>query len=99
MDFKGKKSTYKVIPAPAGSRFSQILLVGIGNPEKNTALDWQKIGDLAVRSSVKHFKKAAQIAIDTNPENTANIAFGAALGAYGFDKYFTDKKRHKRQSK
>ena len=98
VDFKGKKLTYRVIPAPAGSQFSQILLVGLGNTEKHTALDWQKIGDLAVRSSVKHFKKAVPIAIDTKPDNTANIAFGAALGAYGFDKYFTDEKRHKRQS-
>ena len=96
-EFKGKKLTAKVIPAPAGSQFSQILLVGLGNTEELTALDWQKIGDLAVRSSVKYFKKAAPIAIDTNPENTANIAFGASLGAYGFDKYFTDAKRHKRQ--
>ncbi|NNE67041.1 MAG: leucyl aminopeptidase [Pyrinomonadaceae bacterium] len=98
VDFKGKKLTYKVIPAPAGSKFSQILLVGLGNTKELTPLDWQKIGDLAVRSSVKHFKKAAQITIDTNPGNTANIAFGASLGAYSFDKYFTDKKRHKRQS-
>ncbi|REJ77956.1 MAG: leucyl aminopeptidase [Acidobacteria bacterium] len=98
MGFKGKKLTYEVIPAPAGSKFSRILLVGLGNTEALTALDWRKIGDLAVRSSVKHFGKAAPIAIDTNPRGTANIAFGASLGAYGFDKYFTDKARHKRQS-
>ncbi len=98
IDFKGKKLKTKVIPAPTGSNFSQILLVGLGTATELTPLEWQKVGDIAVRTSVKSFKKAAMIAIDSNPENTANIAFGAALGAYNFDKYFTDKKRHKRQS-
>ncbi len=97
-DFKGNRLSYKVIPAPAGTNFAQILLVGLGNTNELNALDWRKIGDLAVRRSVRYFKKAVPIAIDTNSENTANIAFGASLGAYGFDKYFTDKTRHKRQS-
>ncbi len=97
-DFKGNRLSYKVIPAPAGTNFAQILLVGLGDTNELNALDWRKIGDLAVRHSVRYFKKAVPIAIETNSENTANIAFGASLGAYGFDKYFTDKTRHKRQS-
>ena len=99
VDFKGKKLSTKVIPAPAGSDFTQILVVGLGNKAELTTLEWQKVGDLAIRNSVKSFKEAAQIAIDTTPENTANIAFGAALGGYNFDKYFSDEDKHKRQSK
>ncbi|WP_169303003.1 leucyl aminopeptidase [Thalassotalea mangrovi] len=96
--FKGKKMTTQVITAPKGSGYDQILLVGLGkNDNSNTTLDWQNIGGNAVQAAIKAFKSAPTMAFDTPKDITANIAYGAKLGSYYFDKYYTDAKRHKHQ--
>lgn len=97
--FKGKKMATKVITAPKGSGYDQILLVGLGKDDNsNTPLDWQKIGGNAVQAAIKAFKEAPAMAFDLSKDASANLAYGAKLGSYYFDKYYTDEKRHKYQA-
>jgi leucyl aminopeptidase len=44
---------------------------------------------------IKHFSAAVPMAITADPGSTAHVAYGAKLGAYYFDKYYTDSERHK----
>jgi leucyl aminopeptidase len=97
-DFKAKKMSTKVITAPMGSGFDQILLVGLG--AKDTAItdvDWQNVGGNAIQEAVSSFKSAPPMVFDTSAEAAANIVLGAKLGSYYFDKYYTDSERHKSQ--
>lgn len=99
VEFDGKAKSTKVITAPMGSKYSQILLVGLGEKaEQKTPLQWQKIGDEAVRKSVSAFKSAPAMTFDVSDKALANIAYGAKNGSYYFDKYYTDAKRRKNQS-
>ncbi len=102
-DFEAKTKTTHLITAPMGSGLDQILLVGLGDrDETKTKLQWQDIGGHAIQKAVSLFKTSpvmvADVAeLDNRAEITANIAFGAQIGSYYFDKYYTDKKRHKHQ--
>jgi len=97
-DFEGKVNTSKVITAPRNSGYQQILLVGLGSKEKpNSNLVWQEIGGNALQAGLKAFKQAPVMAFNLSPEATANIAFGAKLGSYFFDKYYTKAERKKTQ--
>ncbi|MCX7554027.1 leucyl aminopeptidase [Marinicella sp. S1101] len=100
-EFEAKKDSTQLITAPKGSGLAQILLVGLGDKaDKLTHLDWQNLGGNAVQTAVTTFKTAPAMAFDVNDsEITANLAFGAKLGAYYFDKYYTDEERHKQQTK
>ncbi|NQZ11199.1 MAG: leucyl aminopeptidase [Algicola sp.] len=99
-EFDGKAMSTKVIPAPMGSKYSQIMLVGLGEKSSDsTPLIWQEIGGNAVQKAVEAFKSAPTMVFDVSAEALANIAFGAKLGSYYFDKYYTDAKRHKSQAK
>jgi len=99
-EFKGKSMTSQVITAPMNSGYEQILLIGLGNKaDTKTALEWQNIGGDAVQKAVDAFDAAPAMLLDVSAENAAHIAYGAKLGSYYFDKYYTDDKRHKYQEK
>ena len=96
--FKGKPLSTDVIPAPMGSGYNKIMLVGMGAKDGDlSALKWQQIGGDAAQDAVKAFKQAPAMAFDASAENVANIAFGAKLGSYYFDKYYTGENRQKSQ--
>jgi len=98
-EFKAEINTRQLITAPKASGLAQILLIGLGEKTaEHSALDWQELGGNTVQSAVKTFKTAPPMAFDVNAsESIAQIAFGAKLGSYYFDKYYTDTKRHKYQ--
>ena len=104
-DFEAKIKTTHLITAPMGSGFDQILLVGLGQQDKSkTNLQWQEIGGHAVQQAVKAFKTVPMIIMDISEldnsiEINANVAYGAKLGSYYFDKYYTNEKRHKYQQR
>ena len=99
-EYEAKTMTTQLITAPVGSGFNQILLVGLGTKDASiTDIEWQNIGGNALQKAVELFKKVPSIALDVDPKVAANIAFGAKLGSYYFDKYYTDTKRHKHQQK
>jgi leucyl aminopeptidase len=96
--FSGKAQTTKLVPAPMGSDYAQILLVGLGAKDGEISdLILQKIGGNAVQKAVTAFKVAPPMIFDVSPEVAAHIAYGAKLGSYYFDKYYTAEKRHKSQ--
>ncbi|TDR22546.1 leucyl aminopeptidase [Marinicella litoralis] len=97
--FEAKVMQSKLIPGPMGSGFDQIMLVGLGLQDgENTTLQWQEIGGNALQVAVEAFKTVPAMAFDTDSiESVANLAYGAKLGSYYFDKYYTDAERHKRQ--
>lgn len=97
-EFDGKAMSAKVITAPMGSGYDQIMLVGLGEKGAELSdLKWQKIGGNAVQKAVKAFKVAPPMIFDMSAQALANVAYGAKLGSYYFDKYYTDEKRHKSQ--
>lgn len=101
--FEANIKTTHLITAPMDSGFDQILLVGLGQQDDSkTDLQWQEIGGHAVQKAVKAFKtvpafKADVSALDNSHKIVAHMAYGAKLGSYYFDKYYTDEKRHKHQ--
>lgn len=97
-EFEGKLMSAKVITAPMGSGYDQIMLVGLGEKGAEVSdLKWQKIGGNAVQKAVKAFKSAPPMIFDIPQTALANVAYGAKLGSYYFDKYYTDEKRLKSQ--
>ena len=97
-DFKAKIMSTQLITAPIGSGYKQILLVGLGQKEGTlTDIEWQDLGGNALQKAVEIFKTAPAIVLDVSPNIAANFVFGAKLGSYYFDKYYTDQERHKHQ--
>ena len=99
--FEGKANTTKLITAPMGSGFDQILLVGLGEKAKEKSdLKWQEIGGFSAQKAVSIFKSVPPMVFDRNLDehSLSQIAFGAKLGTYFFDKYYTDSERHKSQT-
>jgi leucyl aminopeptidase len=88
--FMGKAMNTLVIPAPMGSGYNQIMLVGLG--KKGTSMEpltWQDIGGNAAQKAINAFGNAPSMVFDVDADNIANIAYGAKLGSYYFDKYYT----------
>ncbi|NVK88031.1 MAG: leucyl aminopeptidase [Gammaproteobacteria bacterium] len=93
--FTGKAMSTKLIPAPQNSGFKQILLVGLGEPSQNSEVEWQEIGGNAIQKAISEFKTVPTFAAELSPDHAAQLAFGAKLGSYYFDKYKTDSEQQK----
>ena len=85
-----------------------LLLVGIGEEEKIDDLILQKIGakiisfanpleieNLALFFGVEIDNGKLEYTAKNNPNNLCNLAFGACLSSYSFNKYFNSKKAEK----
>lgn len=103
-EFEAKINKTQLITAPKETGLAQIMLVGLGKKgvsdkdKEHTSLDWQELGGHAIQAAVKAFKTAPVMAFDvSDSENIAEIAYGAKLGSYYFDKYYTDSERFKYQ--
>ena len=95
-EFTGEWQKTQLITAPAASGLQHILLVGLGDAnDSRSTLDWQNLGGQAAQDMIKHFSAAAPMAIPADAESVAHVAYGAKLGTYYFDKYYTDSERHK----
>ncbi|MCE3255710.1 MAG: leucyl aminopeptidase [Rickettsiaceae bacterium] len=90
-DFGGKSGQVSVVAGDNGL----LVLFGIGAEKKFDDLAAQKIGGriLAYLNSSKI--KEAVISFDNEGEAAANVAFGALLQSYRFNKYFNAKKHGK----
>lgn len=96
--FMGNAMGTKLIPAPMGSDYSQILLVGLGEKgAQMEPLEWQNIGGNAAQKAISAFKTAPAMVFDLDADSVANIAYGAKLGSYYFDKYYTTEGSSKSQ--
>lgn len=92
--FKGQSLKILDIVAPHGSPFDRIVLVGLGDPEKLAAYDWQKAGG-ATAARIRDAESAViyldAAGVEVTGAAAADFALGLLLGAYRFDAYKTRK--------
>ena len=103
--FKGKQGTSTTIVAPHGLDVDAVILVGLGKPEKIDGRGLRALGGSIVRKMNAAGAKAGAVAVDAvdgasiaPPSMAAEIALGARLGSYSFDKYHTKKKDEDKKS-
>ena len=97
--FKGGAGQTLDIVAPSNMKASRILLVGLGAPKNVDALAAQKAGGTIVAALGGSGDESASVACDpiagtavTGGAFAANLAYGAQLRSYRFDKYRTKEK-------
>jgi len=97
--FRGREGAVSAVVAPHGLPVDAVLLVGLGKPGRLGARGLRTVGGAVAGRLDALGAKAGAIAVDeaegcamTPAEMAAEIALGARLGAYRFDKYRTKKK-------
>jgi leucyl aminopeptidase len=94
--FKGRGDETLSVLAPARLEFSRVLLYGIGKEGGGERGAWQNRGGQIVAQLNSAGDKAAATALDhTGGDETtvaADVAYGARLRSYRFDKYRTKEK-------
>lgn len=82
--------------APAGLDLDRIVFVGLGEAEKMTTADWQRLGGAAAGAAAGEGEVTIVLergdGAAVTPDQAAAVALGALLRAYSFDKYKTKKK-------
>ena len=94
--FTGKSGSALDIVAPAGLPVSRLVLIGVGKAGKFKSQDFIKLGGTA-RGKVPQSAEASTIFGELaggalKPEQVADLALGAQLRAYTFDRYKTKRK-------
>ena len=96
--FKGKKESTVDLLAPAGLKFSRLVLMGAGKTADYSAEDWLNLGG-TVRGMLSGKEgPTAHIVLDgaskgITPEDAVNFALGVALRGYKFNKYKSKPKK------
>ncbi len=96
--FSGKKDELLAVLAPANLAVSRIILAGLGKPAAVTAAQLQSLGGQLLAHLNAAGETAATVMLDkveggVDPgEAAANLAFGARLRSYRFDRYRTKEK-------
>ncbi|MGE4280443.1 MAG: leucyl aminopeptidase [Magnetospirillum sp.] len=103
--FNGKKDQVLTILAPAGAKVSRVVLVGLGKAEAIDSQAAQSFGGTGLAQALTSGDTQVAIAVDAVPglkideaDFAANVAFGALLRSYRFDKYFTKEKKEDKPS-
>ena len=103
--FKGQRGQSLAIVAPTGVKASRILLVGLGKGEEFDDLAAQNLGGSIVAAVGPTGETTATVAVDAikgaklkAAEIAANVAYGALLRSYRFDKYRTKQKPEQKPS-
>ncbi|MBM3529787.1 MAG: leucyl aminopeptidase [Alphaproteobacteria bacterium] len=94
--FTGKSGTALEVVAPAGLAVSRLVVIGAGKAGKLKAKDFAKLGGIA-RGKVPSKASAATVVAELasgamKPEHVAEVALGARLRAYTFDRYKTKRR-------
>ncbi|HEY9521368.1 MAG TPA: M17 family peptidase N-terminal domain-containing protein, partial [Methyloceanibacter sp.] len=97
--FKGKKESTVDLLAPAGLKFSRLVLMGAGKPADYSAEDWLNLGGTVRGMLTGKEGPTAHIVLDgaskgITPESAVNFALGAALRGYKFKKYKSKPKKN-----
>jgi leucyl aminopeptidase len=103
--FEGKLEETLSVLAPRGLSGGRVVLVGFGKVEALDALAAQRIGGALMAQLGQSGETAAALAVDRFAKTAApvavlaaNIALGASLRAYRFDRYRTTEKHEERPS-
>src|SRR5215468_2550456 len=94
--FKGKMAASLDIVAPAGLEVTRLIVIGVGKLRDLKARHFLKLGGVAM-GKVPRAAEEATIIADLpggapKPDAVAEIALGARLRAYSFDRYKTKRK-------
>ncbi len=100
--FDGKKKQTMSVLAPGGSSLDMVLCVGVGKPGDITAESMTETGG-AIFAALKGAGTSAEMHVDDVPKSklkaaecAANLAYGANLRAYSFEKYKSADKKDKK---
>src|SRR5262249_8305600 len=103
--FKGKKDELLPIIGPANLPVTRIILPGLGKADLANARLFQQLGGNLVAHLNSAGEREATFAIDvgegspvSETDAAAQLAFGARLKAYRFDKYKTKQKPEQKAS-
>ena len=103
--FKGFKTHSLHVLAPAGTNLSRIYLLGLGKPEEMDALRVQAAGGRIFEAFASTGLAEVHVCIDSlekckmSPaEMAAELAYGAQLRSYRFDKYRTKEEEEEKPS-
>ncbi len=99
--FEGKKKQTMTVLAPGGSSLDRVLCVGVGKPADISAESMAEIGGV-IFAALKGAGQSAEMHVDyitrsklDAAECAANLAYGASLRAYSFEKYKGKEKQDK----
>ena len=92
--FKGKPQSAMTIPAPDNLKLDRLIVVGVGGEKDRAKHDWRMLGGFLAGKAAG---RAATVLVDApgleaSPDAVAEMALGARLRAYKFDRYKTKKK-------
>jgi leucyl aminopeptidase len=94
--FKGKSGSALELIAPHGLKVSRLIVLGTGNPSELKQEDVVKLGGTALGRTPSGATDAMLIAEFSNgfasADQAADLALGATLRAYNFDRYKTKRK-------
>ncbi len=103
--FEGNKAHNLNVMAPAGTRLDRVLIVGLGKAKDVTELEMQNLGGRIYANTRRVKKGSVTVAVDAVAdakmnvqEMAAQIAYGARLRSYRFDKYKTKQKESEKPS-
>ncbi|MDR3325966.1 MAG: leucyl aminopeptidase [Rhodospirillaceae bacterium] len=103
--FEGKRDQFLLLSYPTGLEVQHLLLIGLGKAESFDVLASHTFGGNIVAQLLNVGDKVVTIAVDDvegvpicEEELAANIAFGAKLRSYRFDKYRTKEKIEEKPS-
>jgi leucyl aminopeptidase len=92
--FKGKPQTVLAIPAPRGLQVDRLIVIGVGGEKDRPKHDWRMLGGF-VAGKVSGRTATALLdlpGLEADADAVAEMALGARLRAYKFDRYKTKKK-------
>jgi len=97
--FRGRKGETLDILSPRGVSARRVVLLGLGKPADLGSLRLQRIGGALLAHLNRVGESTATVAVDVLSDGTpalpvvaANLAYGARLRAYRFDRYRTSEK-------
>src|SRR5947209_7963561 len=94
--FGGKSGNALDIVAPAGLKVTRLVVIGTGKAADRKPQDWVKLGGIAI-GRVPGAAIEATVLLELadgplKPDAAADVALGATLRAYSFDRYKTKRK-------
>jgi len=100
--FKGKNGSALDLVAPPGLDVSRLVVVGVGKARDLKGQDFVKLGGVAMGKIPAAASEATLIADlpggTMRPERAADLALGAQLRAYAFDRYKTKRKEEEEKA-
>ncbi len=103
--FSGKSGETRALLAPAGLEDGMVILLGLGEGKELNALAARKAGAKVYQALVGAKAKSATLMVDgiagcklSLGDQAANLAYGARLRSYRFDRYLTKEAADKKPS-